>query len=47
LVTVSEGVSVNIPVGELVLAPTLNYTHEVDDLTVNQFWFGMTLAYSL
>ena len=47
LVTVSEGVSVNIPVGELVLAPTLNYTHEVDDLTVNQFWFGMTLTYSL
>lgn len=44
---ISEGVALDIPVGNLTLTPTANYTHKIDDLTVNQFWFGMTLAGTL
>lgn len=44
---ISEGVALDIPVGSLTLTPTANYTHKIDDLTANQFWFGMTLAGTL
>ena len=47
LVTISEGVSLDIPLGDVTLTPTVNYTHGIDDLTNDQFWFGMTLGYSL
>jgi hypothetical protein len=47
LVTISEGISLDIPLGELTLAPTINYTHESDDLAVDQFWFGVTVGYSM
>lgn len=47
LVTVSEGIALDVPMGELTLTPTVNYTHGIDDLTNDQFWFGMTVGYSL
>ncbi|MBX7139110.1 MAG: hypothetical protein K1X83_14140 [Oligoflexia bacterium] len=47
LVQVSEGISVTMPLGNMTVSPSINYTHKVDDLTVDQFWFGVTLGYSL
>lgn len=44
---VTEGVSLGLPLNKLVITPSINFTHEVDDLTVDEFWFGVTLGGSL
>ena len=43
---VTVGTSMAIPLGALVLGPSINYTFKVDDLTVNQLWIGTGLTYS-
>lgn len=43
---VTFGTAMNVPIGSLSLAPTINYTAKVDDNTVNKFWFGTALNYS-
>lgn len=44
---VTTGASLNMSVGDVSVVPNINYTFKVDDTTVNQFWFGMTLGYSM
>ncbi len=44
---VTEGLSLALPLGEMTVTPNLNYTHGIDDLARDQFWFGVTLGYSL
>lgn len=44
LVQITWGVSSTVPLGELSLIPSVNYTHKVDDATVNELWFGTSLA---
>ena len=43
---VTFGASMSIPLGSLSFIPSVNYTAQVDDNTVNQFWFGSSLNYS-
>ena len=44
LVQITEGVSLPINAGPFTITPVCNYSHKVDDNTVNEFWLGTTLA---
>lgn len=46
LAQVTTGVSSELPLGDITVTPSFNYTFEVDDNTVNSFWSGVSLAYS-
>lgn len=43
---VTIGTSLAMPFGPLSFEPSVNYTFGIDKLTQNQFWAGLTLAYS-
>lgn len=43
---VNVGATLAIPVGEIEVAPNINYSFKVDDNTVNQLWFGVAINYS-
>ena len=45
-VQTTTGLSLSVPVGEVSLVPSVNYTFEADDNAVNQFWFGFAVNYS-
>ncbi|MBX7143641.1 MAG: hypothetical protein K1X79_04250 [Oligoflexia bacterium] len=47
LVQITTGVSSSLKLGDIDVTPSLNYTFGLDDNTVNEFWFGMSLSYSL
>ena len=44
---VTVGTAFNLAAGDLNIVPTVNYTFEVDDNTVNEFWIGTSFAFSL
>lgn len=46
LVQITTGVSTNLAMGDITVTPTLDYSFKVDENTINQFWFGVTFAYS-
>ena len=46
LVQITWGLSSTVPLGIFSLTPSVNYTHKIDDATVNELWFGTTLAVS-
>jgi uncharacterized protein (TIGR02001 family) len=46
LMQVTYGVSTELPLGDFTVVPSVNYTHKVDDATVNELWFGGNLNYS-
>lgn len=47
LVQVTTGLSTTLNWGDIAVGPTVNYTFGVDDNTVDELWFGMSLSYSL
>lgn len=44
---ITTGFSLNMGVGDVSIAPNVNYSFKIDDNTVNQLWFGITAGYSL
>jgi len=46
LVQVIYGISSSVPLGDVLLIPSLNYTSSVDDAATNEFWFGSSVNYS-
>lgn len=46
LVQITYGASAEIPVGSIVIAPTVNYSKSYDEFTLNKFWAGLNLKYA-
>lgn len=46
LVHVTYGMYSTVSLGDITLTPSVNYTSKVDDATVNEFWAGISFAYS-
>ncbi|MFN8390540.1 MAG: TorF family putative porin [Bdellovibrionota bacterium] len=44
---VAIGTSFNLTLGDIAVVPTINYSFKVDDNTVNEFWVGFTLGYTI
>ncbi len=47
LETATIGAQFNLSLGDIGVVPVINYTFKIDDNTVNAFWAGVTLSYSL
>ena len=47
LVHVDLGLSLEIPLGEFYLSPSINMTLENDDAANNEFWAGVALSYDI
>ena len=48
LVQITTGLASDLKLGNLLLVtPSLNYTFEIDDATVNEFWLKISIGYEL